>query len=106
VYDLVELKGLKQYAEDLGRSLSLQPQYREARVRTTTIGERTVGVVEYLFDRTVKGKIETTLDIEYIYEGQISRYHLDFSVREIQIETNRDLSDEMASLFIYLSISY
>jgi len=105
VYDLAEGKGPRQYAEDLSRSLSLQPQYREARVRTTTIGDRTVGVVEYLFDRPVLGKIETTHHIEYIYVGQISRYHLDFSVRELQFETYRDLFEEMAGLFAYLSTS-
>jgi len=85
--------------------LSLQPQYREARVRTTTIGDRTVGVVEYIFNRPVLGKIETTHHIEYIYVGQISRYHLDFSVRELQFETYRDLFEEMAGLFAYLSTS-
>jgi len=105
VYDLAEGKGPRQYAEDLARSLSLQPQYREAKVRTKPIGDQIVGVVEYLFDRPVQGKIETTHHIEYIYMGQINRYHLDFSVREIQFETYRDLFEEMAGLFTYLSSS-
>ncbi|MCJ7568548.1 MAG: hypothetical protein MUO58_13505, partial [Anaerolineales bacterium] len=106
VYDLAEGKGPREYAQDLGRSLSLQPQYRETKVRTTTTGGQMVGVVEYLFDRPVQGKIETTHHIEYIFLGQINRYHLDFSARDVQFETYRDLFEEMAGLFTYLSTSY
>lgn len=105
MYDLEEGKGPRQYAEDMGGSLSLQPQYREIRVRTTTIGDKTVGLVEYLFNRRDKGKIETTHHFEYNYVGQTNRYNLDFSVRESRIETNRDLFDEVASLFTYIPTS-
>ena len=72
---------------------------------TTTIGDQTVGVVEYLFDRTVKGEIETTHHVEYIFEGQISRYHLDFSAPAARFETFRGLFEEMAGLFTYLKSS-
>ncbi len=106
VYDLAEEKGPMQYAEDLGRSLSLQPEYREIKVSTTTIGDQMVGVVEYLFDRTVKGEIETAHHIEYIFEGQISRYHLDFSAPATRFETSRGLFEEMAELFTYLKSSF
>ncbi len=105
VYDLAEGKGPKQYAEELGRSLGLQPEYREIKVSTTTIGDQTVGVVEYLFDRTLKGEIETTHHIEYIFEGQLSRYHLDFSAPQNRFEANRSLFEEMAGLFTYLERS-
>ncbi len=104
VYDLVEGKGPRQYAEDLGASLDLQPDYREIEVHTLTFGDdgQTVGVVEYLFDRTVKGEIETTEHVEYIFEGQISRYHLNFSAPVARFESFRGLFQEMAGQFTYL----
>jgi hypothetical protein len=102
VFDLAPDKGPKQYAEDLGHSLSLQVEYRKIEVRTTTIGDKTVGVVEYLFDRTVKGKLKTTHHVEYIFQGQLSRYHLDFSAPEAQFQRHRGLFEEMAGLFTYL----
>ncbi len=102
VYDLTEGKGPQQYAEDLGRSLGLQPEYREIKISTTTIGDQTVGVVEYLFDRTVKGRLETTHHLEYIFVGQLSRYHLDFSAPLGQFEANRGLFEAIAKGFTYL----
>jgi hypothetical protein len=102
VYDLAEDKGPKQYAEDLGHSLDLQVEYRDIDVRTTTIDGEVVGVVEYLFDRTVKGELETTHHVEYIFPGRLSRYHLDFSAPEEQFETHRGLFEEMAAQFTYL----
>lgn len=105
VYDLAEGKGPPQYAEELGRSLGLQPEYREIQVSTTTIGGQTVGVVEYLFDRTVKGQIQTTHHIEYIFAGQISRYHLDFSAPGTRFDASRGLFGAMAELFTHLKSS-
>jgi len=102
VFDLAEGKGARQYAEDLSQSLSLQPQYREVTHRTTSIGEDKIGVVEYLHDRTVKGELETTHHIEYIFVGQIFHYHLDFSAPEDRFEDNRGLFQESASQFTYL----
>jgi hypothetical protein len=105
VYDLAEGKGPRQYAEDLGSSLDLQPEYREIKISTMTFGDndQTVGVVEYLFDRTVKGEIETTHHIEYIFEGQTSRYHLDFAAPAAQFEAFRGLFEEIAGQFTYLT---
>jgi hypothetical protein len=102
VFDLAPDKGPKQYAEDLGHSLGLQVEYRAIEVSTTTIGDETVGVVSYLFDRTVKGEIKTTHHVEYIFQGQLSRYHLDFSAPEAQFQRHRGLFEEMAGLFTYL----
>ena len=102
VYDLAEGKGPRQYAEDLGTGLDLQPEYREIEVSTMTIGGETVGVVEYLFDQPVRGEIETTHHIEYIFVGQISRYHLDFSAPATRFETFRELFEMIAGLFTYL----
>jgi hypothetical protein len=102
VYDLAEGKGPRQYAEDLGHSLRLQPEYREIQVSTTVLGEETVGVVEYLHDRTVKGALVTTRHLEYIVEGQLTRYHLDFSAPAARFESSRPLFQEMAGLFTYL----
>ena len=102
VFDLAEGKGARQYAEDLSRSLSLQPQYREITHRTTSIGGDQIGVVEYLHDRTVKGELETNYHIEYIFVGQIYHYHLDFSAPENRFEDNRGLFQEIASHFTYL----
>jgi hypothetical protein len=101
-YDLVEGKVPWQYAEDLGHSLGVQAEYREIEVRTTTLGDETVGVVEYLHDRTVKGELETTHHMEYIFVGQLSRYHLDFSAPAARFESSRALFEEMVGLFTYL----
>ena len=102
VYDLAEGKGPQQYAEDLARSLELQPAYREVRASTTTVGGVTAGLVEYLFDRTVKGEIETTHHLEYVFVGQISRYHLDFSAPVDRFDAHRGLFAAMGGLFMYL----
>jgi hypothetical protein len=102
VYDLAEGKGPQQYAEDLGHSLGLQPEYRQVQVGTTALGDETAGVVEYLHDRTVKGELVTARHVEYIFEGQISRYHLDFSAPVARFASSRALFEEMASQFTYL----
>ncbi len=101
-YDLAEGKGAEQYAEELGHSLGLQVEYRGIVVSTESIGDETAGVVEYLNDRTVKGQIETTHHVEYIFVGELGRYHLDFSAPEAQFESNRALFEEMAGSFTYL----
>ncbi len=102
VYDLAEAKGPQQYAEDLGRSLGRQVQYREVAVRTVVMADETVGVVEYLFDRVVRGDVETVHHVEYIFEGQLSRYHLDFAAPEQQFKAHTALFEEMAGAFAYL----
>jgi hypothetical protein len=102
VFDLAEGKGPKQYAEDLGRSLGLQPEYRVINVNVISMGGRQVGTVEYLFDRTVKGNLVTIQHTEYIFEGQLSRFHLDFSAPAKQFETYRQLFAEIAGAFTYL----
>jgi hypothetical protein len=102
LYDLAEGKGPQQYAEDLGRSLGMEVQYRELAVRTTTLGDETVGVVEYLSDRAVHGDVETIRHVEYIFEGQFSRYHLDFAAPERQFEAHLALFEEIAGSFAYL----
>jgi hypothetical protein len=104
-YDLEEGKDPEQYAEDLGRSLDLQPQYREIQVSKLTINGQNAGVVEYIFDQTVKGELKSTHHIEYIFEGLESRYHLDFAAPEGQFETNRDLFKALSELFRYLKNS-
>ena len=105
VYDLVENQGPRQYAENLGASLDLQPDYREIQISTMAFGdgEQTVGVVEYLYDWTVKGEIETARPVEYIFEGQISRYHLNLHAPIARFESFRGLFQEMAGQFTYLS---
>jgi hypothetical protein len=50
----------------------------------------------------VGGRIETTQHVEYIFEGQLSRYHLDFSAPLKQFEASRELFEEMVNLFTYL----
>ena len=62
----------------------------------------TVGVVEYLSDRVVHGDVETIRHVEYIFEGELSRYHLDFSTAEQQFEAHLALFEEMAGAFAYL----
>jgi len=102
VYDLAEGKGPQQYAEDLAHSLDLQPVYREVRATTTTIDSVTAGVVEHLFDQTVKGEIETARHIEYIFVGRIHRFHLDFSAPADRFDAHQGLFAAMAELFTYL----
>ena len=53
------------------------------------------------FSTAVKGELETKRHVEYIYPGQLSRYHLDFSAPEAQFETHRELFEEMAGQFTY-----
>lgn len=105
VFDLAEEKGPQEYAQDLGDSLNRQPEYREIRMSTITIGDRTASVVEYLFDQTVKGQIQTTHHIEYIFVGRNTRYHLDFSAPAERFEANRGLFTAMAGAFTYLQAS-
>ena len=102
VYDLAEGKGPRQYAEDLAHSLELQPAYRQVRASTTTVSGVTAGLVEYLSDRTVKGEIETSRHVEYIFVGQVSRYHLDFSAPANRFDAHHGLFAAMAELFTYL----
>jgi hypothetical protein len=102
VFDLAERMGAAQYAEDLAQSLALQAEYREIRHRTAQIGQTQAGVVEYLFDRVVRGQVETVQHIQYVFVGRIYRYHLDFSARESQFEVHRGLFAEIASLFTFL----
>ncbi len=102
VYDLAEGKGPLQYAEDLAHSLDLQPAYRDVHASTTTVGGVTAGLVEYLFDRTVKGEIETTRHVETIFVGRVSRYHLDFSAPASRFDAHQGLFAAMAELFTYL----
>ena len=102
VYDLVEGKNPQLYAQELGNSLELQPDFREIVVTTRSINGQPVGIVEYLYDQTIKGEIKTTHHIEYIFEGQLYRYHMDFSAPEPQFEANRGLFEAMASMFTYL----
>ena len=98
VFDLAEGKGAQQFAEDLAGSLELQPEYRKITLGVTTFGDQTVGVVEYLFDQVVGGEIETTQHVEYIFVGQISRYHLDFSGPASSFGTFLGLFKEIAAL--------
>jgi hypothetical protein len=102
IFDLAEHKGAKEYAADLRISLARQPEYRQVTATTETIGDSTVGVVEYLHDRTLKGKIATTHHLEYIFVGKLTRYHLDFSAPDGPFEVNRGSFEAMASLFTYL----
>ncbi|MEJ2570111.1 MAG: hypothetical protein P8Y98_06185 [Anaerolineales bacterium] len=102
VYDLAEGKGARQYAEDLSDDLSLQPEYRAIAYTTRRINGRDVGVVEFLYDRTVKGELETESHIEFIFVGQDFQYHLDFAAPETDYNRYRDLFAEMAGLFTYL----
>ncbi len=102
LYDLAEGKGPRQYAEDLGRSLGMQVQYREVSAGTIVLNDETVGVVEYLSDRVVHGDVETIRHVEYIFVGELGRYHLDFSAPEQQFEDHRALFEEMAGSFAYL----
>ena len=101
-YDLKERFGAQQYAEELAKSLGLQPEYREIKTHTIILGGQNVGVVEYLYDRLSKGTLVTTQHVEYIFVGQVSRYHLDFSATQASFETYRELFQDIASKFTYL----
>ncbi len=102
VFDLAENKAAKEFAADLATSLGRQPEYREVNASTSTIRNTRVGVVDYLFDRTVKGQIQTTRHVEYIFVGGLLRYHLDFSAPADQFESSRSLFEAMAGFFNYL----
>ncbi len=102
VYDLAEGKGARQYAQDLSDDLALQPEYRAIDHATRRIGGGDVGVVEFRYDRTVKGEIETESHIEFIFVGQDFQYHLDFASPEVVFDDYSGLFEEMAALFTYL----
>ena len=102
VFDLAADRSAGQSADDLAASLGRQPQYRALTAGQRSIGNAPVGVVEYLFDRTVKGQIETTRHLEFIFVGSLNRSHLDFSAPQAQFEANRALFENMAGLFTYL----
>jgi hypothetical protein len=40
--------------------------------------------------------------VEYVREGELSRYHLDFSAPEQSFEAHRALFEEMVGAFAYL----
>jgi hypothetical protein len=102
VFDLEANKGAAQYAADLADSLGRQPQYRAITATQRSLGGAPVSVVEYVFDRPVKGQIVTTRHSEYIFVGSLNRAHLDFSAPEAQFEANRALFEAMAAQFTYL----
>ena len=81
-----------------------RPQYRAVSAATTIVGAADAGIVEYLQDRTVKGKIETLHHVEYIFVGETSRYHLDFAAPDQQFEANRALFKALAGSFNYLKL--
>jgi hypothetical protein len=83
-------------------SLEVQPAYRNVRASTTTVGGVTSGLIEYLFDRTVKGEIETSRHVETIFVSQVSRCHLDFSAPANRFDAHQGLFAAMAELFTYL----
>lgn len=101
-YDLVKGKDLELYVEEQGNSLKLQPDFRQIKISTREIDGKEVGILEYLHDQLVKGEVNTSHHIEYIFLGQQSRYHLDFSAPEIQFESHKDLFEAMAGMFTYL----
>ena len=84
--------------------MGLQDAYRDITVSTTKINGETVGVVEYYHDVHKRGYTETTQHIVYVFEGKLSRYHLDFAALDDQFEDLRDLFAEMAELFVYLEV--
>jgi hypothetical protein len=102
VYEIEEGAGSLEAAEDLVESLDMQPQYREIRSITQTIADKPVNAIAYTSDRTVKGEIETARHIEYIFMGEESRYHLNFSSPESTFAEYIALFEHMASMFVYL----
>ena len=102
MFSLEEGKGAQQYAGDLAQSLGNQPEYREITVSTKTLGDESVGVVEYLFDQIDRGRVETTRHVEYIFVGQGNRYHLDFSMAEDEFSNYQTVFTSMAEQFTYL----
>ena len=101
-FDLVEDNNALNYAEDHAVSLAIQPEYRSINVSSKVVPGKDVGVVEYMFDRTVKGELETTMHVEFIFVGKNSRYHLNFSTPELAFESHKDLFEAIAGMFTYL----
>lgn len=104
-FDLLEGSDPHKYASDYASSLALLPEYRAINASSRDFAGASVGVLEYLFDRMVKGELQTTRHIEYIFVGKDLRYHLDFSVPEGDFETHEDLFEAMARTFTYLGSS-
>ncbi len=102
VYDLVAGRTAAIYAQELAQGLEKDPAYREVRSGEVPIGGVTVGLVEYLWDTPVEGKIKTTANLEYIFVGKEQRYHLHFSVPEGEVAEYRALFETVAAQFVYL----
>gem|GEM_PF-1943419 len=103
VFDLAEDKGALQYAEDLEKSLELQPGYREVYHGLDAVDNTEVGLVSYLYDEAVRGQMLTTEHVEYIFVGEAYRYHLDFSAPEADWDSYDGLFKVMASCFACLA---
>jgi len=103
VLELSEGKKAQQYASDLGSSLNLQPQFTEIQFSTTSIGGQTVGLVEYIDSRSVKGELIARKHIVYIFVGQNFRYHLDFSALEDVFHQYQELFKTIAEQFTFLT---
>lgn len=101
-FDLVEGNDALKYAEAHAVSLALQPEYRSINVSSKVVSGNAVGVVDYMFDRTVKGELETTMHVEFIFVGKNSRYHLNFAAPEMAFESHKDLFEAMAGMFTFL----
>lgn len=106
VYDLVAGKGPEEYGRDLAAGLRVQPEVRNMRSASGSIGAETVGIVEYDVDLPVQGRIETTHHLEVIFVGEAYRYHMDFSAGEARFEAYRDLFERMGEGFVYLRASW
>lgn len=53
----------------------------------------------------MKGQLQTTHHVEYMFVGSLTRYHLDFSAPAERFEVNRGLFGAMAEVFTYLQES-
>jgi len=103
VLELSKDKRALQYASDLENSLDLQPQYTEIRSSTTSIGGQTVGLVEYIDNKSIKGELIGRKHLVYIFVGQNYRYHLDFSALETVFNEYRELFKVIAEQFTFLN---
>ncbi|MFH0801367.1 MAG: hypothetical protein V2A78_03145 [bacterium] len=102
VYDPVKARDLKRQAGELAGRFRLQPAYRQVSFELVNLKGQPAARLEYLLDRTAKGKMETSRHWEYMFPGKRGRYHLNFSAPSGDFDSYKPLFESLAANFKYV----
>jgi hypothetical protein len=101
VYD-PDREGAKYDVGAQARRLQLQPAFREVVFRAGKMNGCSYGRLDYLMDRTVKGRIETSRHREYVFSGKRGRFHLDLAAPSGNFDSYGALFESLASHFRFI----